>query len=943
MSRALALAMLILALLLVTPHMGTQAQGQVEVKIRWVTYIDSSALFDGAYGTCEFGDYIAVVGRAGFTKFPFVVLLRKSDGGVVKRWEGFLNSTGSGKIGEFYNCISIDGKLYAIGQTFVGSYPNLNYYGVIYVFDVNLNILARNMSESPITTYFSLAYDGRALYIGGIGYEDLNGDSKKEPVWLVEKRDPVSLSLIASRKIYFGSWKEGVLSGVLSDIGVEPSTGNIWAVGYYEILSDKFHSLIVVLDSSLRDLKVIDYPKDSEGYLGWLRGIAFDGKQYAYIVGSGGIAKFSLDGKLVAINRDEGARYKYKIVYGYNYLYTFAGLYIKGYYRHVLIIHDTNLNIVKRYVLSENVDANSYFGDFGRPALEGNNIYVAGYYSAPNRNVVYSLSIGRVTETSATSIFEPSVEFLRYVRDKVRLYSEQFDPNFYSEKSEEYRRIVYEKSRELLKVDTTSVVKSIAMGLASKYLPPLTYYSYAEKLLRSFEVVGYMLLDLMYQSLYHVFSALNYWSTAGSISGKLRELADMLDSVVKAVEDRDAARYEELKEQLKGKIEDTVRSLQLGETVLYQRFGWEPTGVLYSYYYRMPILKASRMIGDLLVTLDALYTLLYNDSLSKFYELDRGEGLYTPTDVPYVANFTWYVNGVKSYTARGGDSVKLVVDVDAKPFRKFQCSKIRVVVYKDIALWLDTPIKDAALDLEDRLYKSTSLSVEFNAEDSFLLRGYKFKAYAYGCSYPLPYKEGENRWIPLVIAPVIAPQMEFSPSGEGSQGFTRITTYPPGLMIESAKANSGVLVHLSESGHRLHIRLVDDLGRIVGYYQGSIRRDIDGSDYIVLENSVAAIAPLGNYKIVIDTSEMSEEKVTYNLTINIISNGEKIKEETRENMSIEKGEEHEYTITQPQTPTTTTTTTPEIETGLLPLAPTAVSIIIVAAISVILLLRRRRR
>jgi len=563
---------------------------------------------------------------------------------------------------------------------------------------------------------------------------------------------------------------------------------------------------------------------------------------------------------------------------------------------------------------------------------------VIAVYSTPTPSTTTSLPTPKPTPT-LPEISDPRfVELIRYVRDKVRLYSEQFDPNFYSVKSEEYRRIVYEKSRELLKVDATSIVKSIAMDLASKYLPPLTYYSYAEKLLKSFEVVGYMLLDLMYQSLYQVFSALNYWNTAGSISGKLGELADMLDSVVKAVEDRDVARYEVLKEQLKGEIEDTVHTVQEGEIVLYQWLGWEPTGILYSYNYRMSILKASRMISDLLVTLDTLYTLLYNDSLSKFYSLDKGEGPYTPTDIPYVANFTWCVNGVKSYTARGGDSVKLVVDVSAKPFRRFQCSKIRVVVYKDISSWFDTPIKDTIFDLEDRLYQSTSLSVEFNAEDSFLLRGYKFKAYAYGCSYPLPYKEGENKWIPLVVAP----QMEFSPSGEGSEGFTRITTYPPGLRIESTRANSGVLVYSSESGHRLHIRLVDDLGRIVGYYQGSIRRDVDGSDYIVLENGVVAIAPLGNYKIVIDTSEMSEEKVTYNLTINIISNEEKIKEETHENISIEKGEKHEYTIIQPQTPTTTTTTTtPEKEATSLPLILVVVPMLIVAAMAVILLLKRK--
>jgi len=387
MSRALALAlaMAILALLLATPHGDTQAQDQIEVKIEWIKYINPTEREDFAYGVCVFGDYIAVVGRAEWNK-PYVALLRKSDGGVVREW------IGSEQVG-LYNCISIGGKLYAIGHTLVGR----ALYGVIYVFDVDLNILAKVRSESP-SAYLSLAYDGKALYIGGLAYEDVNGDDIREQVWLVEKRDPNNLSLIASRSIYLDeSW----LDGWIADIGVEPSTGRIWTVG--RALSNGERSLIVVLDSNLRDIKVIDYPKGSQGYLDRLYGIAFDGEQYAYILGWEGIAKFSVDGELVAIKRDYKIRDK--IVYGYGYLYVFRGGEIGGYLRHVLDIHDTNLNVVKSYVLSERARADSFF-DIGRPALEGNNIYVAGgddgLGSRNKRIVVYSLSIEGVTITTTT-------------------------------------------------------------------------------------------------------------------------------------------------------------------------------------------------------------------------------------------------------------------------------------------------------------------------------------------------------------------------------------------------------------------------------------------------------------------------------------------------------------------------------------------------------------
>jgi len=389
MSRALALtlAMVVLAILLATPHGGTQALDQVDVRIRWVTYINPTDGGDLASGVCVFGDYIAVVGGVGGSREgrPYVALLRKSDGGVVREWIG-------SEVGGFSNCISIGGKLYAVGITAV---DNNNYYGLIYVFDEKLNILAKVRSESS-SGYSSLAYDGKALYLSGGVYEDVDGDGWKEWVGLVEKRVlDTNLRLVSSKKIYFSSWREG---GIF-DIGVEPSTGRIWAVGTYRDSNYRIHSLIMIFDSDLRELRVSDYPEDSDRYLGWLTGMAFDGR-HVYVLGSLGVAKFSADGKLVATNRD--GRERYKIVYGYGYLYTF-GEEERYRQRHVLHVHDTDLDMVKRYVLSENVRAPLFF-PIGRPALEGNNIYVAGYDEAlgyPNtRIVVYSLLIESVTVTA---------------------------------------------------------------------------------------------------------------------------------------------------------------------------------------------------------------------------------------------------------------------------------------------------------------------------------------------------------------------------------------------------------------------------------------------------------------------------------------------------------------------------------------------------------------
>jgi len=196
------------------PHAAKQTRDQVEVAIRWKRYIKPTDVIDYAFGTCVFGDYVAVMGGASLR--PYVALLRKGDGVVVREW---MSSEDEG----LYNCISIDGKLYAVGTTMVG----YDYYGAIYVFDVNLNILEKIASESP-SFYYSLAYDGEALYIGGMVFEDVDGDGIREDVGLVEKRAlDENLSLVNSKKICFGSWKDGEIY----DVGVEPSTGRIWVAG----------------------------------------------------------------------------------------------------------------------------------------------------------------------------------------------------------------------------------------------------------------------------------------------------------------------------------------------------------------------------------------------------------------------------------------------------------------------------------------------------------------------------------------------------------------------------------------------------------------------------------------------------------------------------------------------------------------------------------------
>jgi len=282
-----------------------------------------------------FGDYVAIIWYV--RPFAYLMLLRKSDEQNVRELA----------IDERYpyNCISIDDRLYIAGSPF-------------YVLDADLRVLAKIDDE-----YTSLAYDGRALYLAGSG-------------WRIEKRDPDNLTLIAAKELHLN-----MSSGTPYDVGVDLSTGRIWVVGYYKDSNGKIHSLIVILDEDLNVAKTIDYPRGSEEYLGVLRGVAFGGN-HVYVVGEGVTAKFSPDGELIGVARAEPkclvcGEVGLKIAYGYGYVFVIAAeTYWGDQESLVLKIFDANLNIVGNTTLSSRYET---FMDVGRPALDGNMLYVAGH------------------------------------------------------------------------------------------------------------------------------------------------------------------------------------------------------------------------------------------------------------------------------------------------------------------------------------------------------------------------------------------------------------------------------------------------------------------------------------------------------------------------------------------------------------------------------------
>lgn len=182
--------------------------------IKWVQYIGGSdnTAPDGA---CVFGNYVVVVGSEGTREF--LALLDRDTGRVVKTWKG-------DDISFLYACLSLSSNLYVIGL------------GNICIFDNLLHVVKRLPTKRSSTRClsFSIASDGEHLYLGCISESDF---------WAVEKWT-LDLTYIGRRVFNTAQWRG---PGFIKKLAVNPVTGDIWAVGYYNI--DRM--LLVVFDKFL--------------------------------------------------------------------------------------------------------------------------------------------------------------------------------------------------------------------------------------------------------------------------------------------------------------------------------------------------------------------------------------------------------------------------------------------------------------------------------------------------------------------------------------------------------------------------------------------------------------------------------------------------------------------------------------------------------------------
>jgi len=122
----------------------------------------------------------------------------------------------------------------------------------------------------------ALAHDGDYLYAAGFAVEDVDGDGDEEWIWRIERT--ADLTAFKFANIYAEGWD----TGVVLDLAINPATGHLWAVGGYTDAAGVVHSLLVLLDRELREVRRVGHG------LGLLHGICFDEEGNGYAAGRKG-------------------------------------------------------------------------------------------------------------------------------------------------------------------------------------------------------------------------------------------------------------------------------------------------------------------------------------------------------------------------------------------------------------------------------------------------------------------------------------------------------------------------------------------------------------------------------------------------------------------------------------------------------------------------------
>lgn len=264
--------------------------------INWSTLINVTGTHDILTAACAIGDRVAVFGGVKLVYNEtentyyggrlFAALLDARSGRVVKEWR-------PDTPGVFSDCVVLGGKIYAVGW----SGGDNGYGAAIYVFDSSLTPLESRQTVSA-DYYRAIATNGEHLYIAGEAERDINGDGYDESVWYIAEYTP-GLKMTSHRVFYTDSWNTGYVTSILYN----PHDGTVWVAGYYTDTEGNIHGIILVMNSSLNIMRVIDLAPKSNYYIGRVYSLCTNCQGFVYAAGGEGVIKIQLEGRIIAHTR----------------------------------------------------------------------------------------------------------------------------------------------------------------------------------------------------------------------------------------------------------------------------------------------------------------------------------------------------------------------------------------------------------------------------------------------------------------------------------------------------------------------------------------------------------------------------------------------------------------------------------------------------------------
>jgi len=337
---------------------------------------------------------------------------------------------------------------------------------------------------------------------------------------------------------------------------------------------------------------------------------------------------------------------------------------------------------------------------------------------------------------------------------------------------------------------------------------------------------------------------------------KIKELRLHVREAIQACEERDMEKYYLMLQTIASEARETRDKVLSFENRM--------EGIPTLFCQHLWLFKAT---GNIQMLLNATY-------VHATYRVSGEPDVLKPEKVlpgePVVYDVRWIVDGREVSEVTPGEEVHVFVKMGGEPFRSLEASIIIQILEESpfgSKVIKSGKIDNVVLDAGEK----EEFAITFRASGGLFTSGYRLVV------------KYEN-------APVYGMCI--------TEGFALTTPgeYPLYIKLKKTLSFSGIIIRLFEKGSRLHL-LAEVDGKYVGFKDGEVVEEVEGSKYLILSDGVAVVLPeVSEFKLYVIASEAHAEMERYNLSIVFLENDNVLVEKTLTDISIWKGEKKGYSI-----------------------------------------------